>query len=131
MKRDLDLIREILLSVEKLGKTDGHALHWKNLEISKDCLETDLIFHINLLAEAGYLKLIKGSYPVGDDPHPLIWHLTWEGYEFLDAARDDHRWKIAKEVTLKIGTFSFELLKPILMELAKQAALSVLPGLPR
>lgn len=55
--------------------------------------------------------------------------LTWLGHEFLDAARDDGRWEKAKSAISKVGGWSFEVVKHILVELAKDAIKSSL-GLP-
>jgi hypothetical protein len=47
--------------------------------------------------------------------------LTWKGHEFLEASRDDTRWKQAKEtVVKKAGGVVFELLKEVLIEGAKR-----------
>jgi hypothetical protein len=48
--------------------------------------------------------------------------LTWAGHEFLEASRDDSRWNKAKKIiSEKTGSFSFEILKSILMDLMKGA----------
>jgi hypothetical protein len=129
MQRDLDLVREILLAVEKHEKMNGAALIWNNLELDNRT-QAEVVFHINLLKEAGYLKLVKSSLASeGEDLMPLILRLTWDGCEFLDAARDDKRWAQAKEIAGQVGSFAFGLLGPLLMDLARQAILSKLPGL--
>jgi hypothetical protein len=46
--------------------------------------------------------------------------LTWEGHEFLDAARDDTRWSKAKKlVQEKGGSLMFEALKAVLVQTLK------------
>jgi hypothetical protein len=84
-------------------------------------------YNLILLLEAGY---IIGKEFSGNDQvtiYPI--RLTWEGHEFLDAARDDTRWEKAKSAISKVGGWSFEIAKPILMELAKDAIKTSL-GLP-
>jgi hypothetical protein len=52
----------------------------------------------------------------------MIKGLTWTGHEFLEASRDDSRWNKAKKIiTEKTGSFSFEILKSILMDLMRGA----------
>jgi hypothetical protein len=57
----------------------------------------------------------------------VVWkpsRLTWEGHEFLDAARKDSLWQKAKALVLeKTGGASLELIKDVLMKLAREALL--------
>ncbi len=125
MKRDPDLIRKILLVLEeKEDCIDFMSAQQMNITNSSvDAINYNLI----LLLEAGY---IIGKEFSGNDQvtiYPI--RLTWEGHEFLDAARDDTRWEKAKSAISKVGGWSFEIAKPILMELAKDAIKTSL-GLP-
>jgi Hypothetical protein (DUF2513) len=48
--------------------------------------------------------------------------LTWDGHEFLDAARDDTRWQKAKRYIVEKGSgLSFEVLQGVLMKLMTDA----------
>jgi hypothetical protein len=48
--------------------------------------------------------------------------LTWQGHDFLDAARSDTLWENAKKLTLEqTGGLSLDLLKAALLSLGKQA----------
>jgi len=87
MKRDMDLVREILLYAEQHAtpsnpcsvKIEGHS-------------EEEVSYHLRLMRDAG---LIDARTPGGS-----IWAvlgLTWAGHELLDAARDDSRWSKAKK----------------------------------
>jgi hypothetical protein len=42
--------------------------------------------------------------------------LTWEGHEFLDAARDNGRWEKAKGAMSKVGGFVFDISKQLLIQ---------------
>jgi len=49
-------------------------------------------------------------------------NLTWDGHEFLDAARNPSLWERAKCTALKqTGGLSLEVLKSVLIDLAKHA----------
>jgi hypothetical protein len=68
-----------------------------------------------LLKEAGLINAMDVSS--NDELCLLPLNITWNGYEFLDAARDDTRWKQAKDVISKMGGLAFEVLKAYLVKL--------------
>ena len=114
MKRDLNLIRSVLLIVEeaetpmdtKAIVVDGHT-------------EDEIEYHINLLMEAGYLTGIA-VHSYGDLYHWLSTRLTWEGHEFLDAARSDTVWaKTTSTISQQVGSTSLEIVKAVLVSVTK------------
>jgi Hypothetical protein (DUF2513). len=114
MKRDLDLCRQILLSQERDDP---------NLEIPGYTTE-QILYHCVLLEEAGLLvgQFVRGSS--GDVIGARIERLTWEGHDFLDAARNDKNWRKAKDQILKTGgSWTFEIVKSLLVEIAKRSLL--------
>jgi hypothetical protein len=114
MKRDLDLVRELLLHFESLPTDspgipamDGHS-------------ELDINYHLILLFEAGLIRAEPQTSQTGRIIRVLPFSLTWQGHEFLDTARDKTTWNAAKkQVTSKTGSISFELLKALLIAYAK------------
>ncbi len=112
MKRDMDLIRAILLEVEKSPSPGG-----SRIEIPGRARE-ELYYNAQLAQEAG---LIDARFlPNSDEFHVL--RLTYAGHEFLDAARNDTLWVKAKEtVTKNTGTLTLEGLKIALSTLIKHA----------
>jgi len=113
MKRDMDLVRNILLSIAD-----------KNQTPSQDEIENDeLQYHLWIMQEAGLINYFSRFDTEGGSAKNSL-ELTWQGNEFLEAARNESNWKKAKEVTLKkAGSISFEVIKTVLVELAKNAAL--------
>ncbi|TVQ90226.1 MAG: DUF2513 domain-containing protein [Bacteroidetes bacterium] len=112
MKRDIDLVRKILLEIEKKEDPTG----WLIPEI-EGYSEDEIIYHIKVLAEADFLDA-KNLGGKGGFEWAAI-NLTWEGHEFLDAARNDTIWKKAKDIiTGKMGTASFDVLKRLLIKTA-------------
>jgi hypothetical protein len=101
MKRDMDLIRLLLLDVEGEEKPDLS-------NYSKEQLN----YHKALLIEAG---LVEGKVGYGDDQISVvkIIRLTWQGHEFLSAARNSSVWNKAKEM---ISKANLSLTIPILTE---------------
>lgn len=112
MKRDMDLIRTILLEVEKSSSLNGCRI-----EVPGHSPE-ELYYNAQQARDAG---LIEGRFlPNSTEFHVL--RLTYEGHEFLDAARTDTLWSKAKEtVTKSTGTLTLEGLKIALAALVKHA----------
>ena len=112
MKRDMDLVRKILLEIEKHPYTGG----WIDVHLEEYTSE-EVVYHLKLLAEAALIEAHDVSSHSGMDLRPV--RLTWEGHEFLDAARDDTRWNKAKETITKVGGISLEIVKLLLLDLMK------------
>jgi len=92
---------------------------WINIEVPEHS-EEEISYHVLLLADAGLIEAINlGSMS------RVCWmpkRLTYDGHEFLDAARDQTRWAKAKEAVIKnTGTLTLEALKIALAALIKQA----------
>lgn len=111
MKRDMDLVRKILLKMEARPQSES------GYPLAIDGYESDTInFHVVLLQEAGLITAIDTG---------LQWlpvDLTWEGHEFLDAARSERRWRKAMSIIEKQeGAVPFEILKELLLGFARDA----------
>lgn len=118
MKRDWELIRNILFKVEEMESTNA-VLEDNVFEgVSPELVS----YHIQLLIEAGLL-VGQCHQGLGGPLQCYIHRLTWNGHEFLDASRDNSRWKKAKEILLsKGGALTFDVLKALLISLLKEAA---------
>lgn len=109
MKRDLDLIRRILLDIETPGEGASHHTGFGHLaENGRD--PESIQYHVQLMHDAGLI--------VADELVPGQWwpeRITWEGHEFLDLARDDARWEQAKR-TLddQVGSAPFQVVRDLL-----------------
>jgi hypothetical protein len=86
MKRDMDLIREILLEVEKKPNSERWVAQ-PLLEYSKE----DVVAHIMLAIDA---QLLAGA--VISSFSATVFRIKNEGYDFLEAAKDDMLWENAK-----------------------------------
>ncbi len=110
MKRDMELIRALLLDLEEDEESD--LSHWS---------EEQLLYHMVLLIEA---ELVHGSYTDGENGIPVsacALRLSWSGHEFLDSARDTTVWAKAKTKLGKTGTsVSLSVLTSLLTKLAKE-----------
>src|SRR4051812_49046990 len=113
MKRDVDLIRQILLDIERHG-----------CECTLDSLrngaahETDdrARYHLRLCIDAGLAKEIDRT-AAGS---PCV-RLTNAGHEFLDICRGDERWQAAKWlVHQQTGGMALAVLRAVLTKWAVQ-----------
>ena len=96
MKRDLDLVRQLLLRMESQEQA------YIRDELLVDGYSEDQIgFHIYLLGEAGLAKVVESTHIGSTSPSARPLHLTWAGYEFLEAAKDETLWGKAKAVVIK------------------------------
>ena len=104
MKRDMDLIREILLTFES---SQTNRLARKSIVIEN--YSTDVVnFHIELLKEAGFIdhQIVQ---PQARDGTPFLarfdmgMRLTMNGYDFLESIKDREVWARTKAGALKIG----------------------------
>jgi len=121
MKRDMDLIREILFEIEsrKLVYPRSHEV------ILEGYKRSDISYHVLIMQEAGLLRAIEVSTADELVLHPS--RLTWEGHEFLEAIKDDGIWNQAKDVVLeKGGGLVFDVLQAVLVQIIKNAVLSEL-----
>ena len=120
MRRDPDLIRKLLFHFEE--KLDYTAERCPPIE---GFSELDIMYHMLLLAQAGFLD----HQPEWTESRDRIvrvlgFGLTWNGHEFLEAARDDTVWQKAKaRVAEKIAGMPFDAMLALLLEIAKRRVL--------
>lgn len=117
MKRDMDLIRQILLKLEE----HEHGYAPDRLKVA-GCSDEQLGYHIHLMGQAGLLEVIDVTHNASTSPQTIPTRITWDGHEFLDAARSDTIWVRAKErLAGTLGSVSIDVLKSLLVVLAKDA----------
>lgn len=111
MKRDMDFCRKLLLEIEACDRPYGVMTLPPFGEVDEDTTS----YHLKLLYEAGLIEAIDASSMNSFKWHPIS--LTWEGHEFLDAARDDKRWEKAKNTVINAtGGLAFEFMKRSLFQ---------------
>ena len=115
MKRDMDLVREILLwatAQENAGIDINPVL--------PDYTEDQIAHHVHLMSQAGLVDALGITTNSSAGPSALLASVTWAGHDFIDAARDNTIWNKAKRKVLSSGaTFTFDLLKQVLVLAAK------------
>ena len=109
MKRDLELIRWILLSVERDDSILSHPQH----------TDAAILDHLELLVEAGLLRGEVDPPESGDGRGARIQRLSWAGHDFLDAAKNERLWERAKRTVAETGgSWTLEGLKALLVRMA-------------
>ena len=98
MKRDMDLVRLILLEIEDKYRTT--AIY----DLAIDGYDTEMVaYHCKILYEAGLISDYKAQY-AGNEIYVFgVGSLTWDGNDFLEKIRDDSQWKKVKETITKKG----------------------------
>jgi hypothetical protein len=117
MKRDMDLIRELLLWIEEPPDGADTASDLENAVAATGRDPTECSYNITLLLDAGF---IIGQPSVGYDFY--IERMTWQGHEFLDTVRDPEVWKKTKSGAQQIGSWTVSLLVDLAKGFAKQEA---------
>jgi len=114
----MNLVRQILLKIEEHPEPMG----WVELDIPGYSPE-QAAYHVMILADAGLVEAVNLSSFDGFEWKPK--HLTWEGHEFLEASRDEKRWRKALELMKKKGGgIAFDVLKDLLLQLMRTNVLS-------
>ncbi len=96
MKRDMNLIREILLWAEN----QNHGYAEKNPEI-KGYSEEEVGYHVYLMQEAGLVEAIDVGSMGGKSPNASLRNLLPAGHDFIGAIEDSTIWAKAKNTVLK------------------------------
>ena len=94
MKRDPDLLRQILLAVEA---SDDGVSRPDGLDETNAAA---VAFHVDLLFEAGLLR--RDILPDGS---PQL-RLTWHGHDYLDHVRDPAACRYARRTATRVGHWS-------------------------
>ena len=120
MKRDMGLIREILLQVEARPSVND----WGPVEIDGRSQE-EISYHVKMLDDDGLLEALNMHTLDGFKSDPKF--LTARGHDFLDSIRSPSVWgKVKQQLDVIGGSASLEVVKTI----AKKAVADVLSNPP-
>lgn len=109
MKRDMDLIRLILLKIEEEYRSTAII----NLEIEGYDKET-VAYHCKILNDADWISYYDADYADDEINDFVVGSLTWDGHDYLDKIRDNSQWKKVKDTISKHGlSFAVDTVKII------------------
>jgi Hypothetical protein (DUF2513) len=119
LKRDMNLIRQILLVVE--GKSNQALEDLTKTHQFSGNEPNSVTYHVKLLNQAGLLEgMCIPHFSAENSSTWLVESLTWAGHEFLDAARDETVWKkITKSIGTELKSVSFDILISLLKNEAR------------
>jgi hypothetical protein len=123
MKRNFDLIRDILLHIE----SQDSGFFYKPVTL-EDYPKEETTYNLVLMIENNLLEGKVTPVSGRSDPLVIISRMTWKGHDFLDASRDSQRWTQAKEVFVKVGGVTFDVAKDVLIQLMTKKVSQVLAG---
>ncbi len=113
MKRDMDLVRKILLAMEQCEH--GHAPG--SLEI-EGYTDEAIEYHAFLMNEAGLIYAVDTTHMQSLSPSALPLYMTWAGHDFLDASRDEGLWKKAMDIIgEQVKSAPFDVIKTVLVKM--------------
>jgi hypothetical protein len=106
MKRDIDLIRKLLKSIQ-----DTPAGEKPNPLGFDEYGQATIYEHLILTIKAGLVEGQILGKPTQYEEPIIIERLSWKGHDFLDSSEDESIWAKAKETIIKPGvSFTFDLL---------------------
>jgi hypothetical protein len=115
MKRDLELIRKMVMAIE--DASSGWAPQPLRIEGYSNA---QVGYHAYLLVDGGMANGADATCGDSDGPEWVITSLTWAGHEFAEAARDETRWKKAMGLVQdKVGSVTIAVLAQLLAGLMK------------
>lgn len=136
MKRDMGLVREILLKIEQAPGLSAEEVDEVTFEETHEPMLADLLkdpnsaaerarvgYHVRMLVEEDFLKGDDGASLVSEDWYNL--RLSWHGHEFLDTLRDDTVWEKTQSVAKQAGVVSAK----AFLDIGKTVAASLIAGI--
>lgn len=110
MKRDMDLVRKLLLFVEENQEFDS----MDSQEIELDGYsEGQIGYHLKIMVDGGLLDAQDTTTNDSVSYDFFIRSITLYGHEFLDAVRDAGVWNHTKKALLPIGSASLDVVESI------------------
>ena len=99
MKNDLDLIRLLLIEIEKRDEMFGSS------ELAVHGYDSGQIaYHVGLLKDAGFLETSGNSvYTQKREKQWVIQGITFAGHDYLDAVRHSRIWQKVKDAAAQGG----------------------------
>ncbi len=112
MKRDMDLIREILFQLERAGERT-HLL-----KSPEGYSPNETSYHARLLLEAGLIESRRVASFDATAYRDL--RLTWQGHELLDTIRSPAVWDEVRKRLRHFGGAALTIVKALAVEEAKK-----------
>jgi len=122
MKRDPQLIRQILLACEE--HEHGYAPREIHIEGYTD---EQIGYHVYLLGDAGYMEVteaIRKRSSLSPRSRPIS--ITHAGHEFLDTIKDEEVWRTTKGIIAKTGGWTLGVIASVATEIITRKAMAAI-----
>lgn len=118
MKRDLDLLRDMLLVIESIEAKSQRVINIETFyHLCSDSYTVSQ--HIRLLLDSGFIEA-DGPLYNGDAADFYITRITSSGYDYLDSVRNPGIWAATKAKLQTLGgSATLEIVKTIAIDLVK------------
>ncbi|PNE12428.1 MAG: hypothetical protein CR217_03410 [Beijerinckiaceae bacterium] len=90
VKRDMELVRRILLTVQAKSSLEPELIQIDGLD------DAVVGRHVEMLFDAGFLEGMEHSTLASEYRDILVKDLTWDGHEFVGAISKDELWQKLK-----------------------------------
>lgn len=126
MKRDLELIRNILLAIENVEPDDRHAININSfLHLNNNPYV--ISHHIKLLLDSNFIEAEGPIYTFDIDDY-YIDRITSSGYDYLDSVRSPEIWAATKKKLLTVGgSATLDIVKSVATDFVKDFLTGRLP----
>ena len=114
MKRDMNLVRELLLKLEALPLPPGvlATIYPSDPALAVDGFSADDIYHhLRMIVDGGFLQVHRSGFAASGQL--LFCGISWAGRDFLDSVRDPKIWEKTKKGAEAAGGFTADLLKDL------------------
>lgn len=132
MKRDMDLVRTLLLEIEANQNINGQYIISDADFTIANADRSQVQYHLRLLMDAGYIEgrdLLSDAKERGHmDPLAImkesgapiaVERMTWDGHEFLETVRDNQVWQKTKGYLKSVGGVGIDVLKDVAKAVVK------------
>ena len=116
MKRDMDLVRKILLLCEECGEEE----HLPGVPTIEGYSSMQVSYHVHLMWQAGLVEAVDLTNLGDTCPQAQLRSVTWEGHDFAESIRSTSIWSASKEVARKVGGVGIEIMIEIVKAQAKE-----------
>lgn len=118
MQRDMDLMRLVVLRVEKDHEGPNDLVDYEDFDqdmVIDGYTPAQVEYHLKLAIQSRLFEI-----PGGAGGLYIFSGLTPAGHDFADSVRDDKIWNMTKQGALAASGFTFELLGQLAKGLVKQ-----------
>jgi len=117
MKRDMDLVRRLLLYLE--DNLDYEPLRSEEIHI-EGYSDAQIGYHLQIMTDGGLIDIIDTNCMGSTVFTCFVRGMTWSGHEFLDSVKSETTWNGVKVALKPVGSASLAVITSIATSLVKQ-----------